>query len=314
MNDSEMPLIAHLSELRKTIIRMAVGFGLAFIATWTFHRQVFEFLSFPVMKGLKAHNVLSLQALHVTEGIVVYMKSAAVAAVILASPWIVWQAWRFVAPALRIVERRTFIVSGFLAILFFALGTLFSYTVFIPVVVDFLAGFGLDSGSLVLVPTLQNTFDMALLFLVGFGVIFELPLIMLFIGVMKVASPRRLLSSSRWFIVGAFVIAAIFTPPEPISQTLMAIPICMLYMLGILLAWAGWHIGGENRLRALAVAGSAVLIFAVTMVGVSLYFSRQDPSPGLYPGRFPEVSESATVIKTTRPDLDTGQKTDLDKK
>ncbi len=271
MADRDMTLIEHLAELRSRLIKAFAGFIAAMAVTWFFHEQIYRFLLKPVIRGLAPYGVGAPQALDVMEGISVYLKASMAAAFVISAPWIIWQAAAFAAPALHRRERRTFAFGTALVAMFFALGVIFSYSIFVPMVVEFLAGFGVGSGDLRLAPTVQNTFGVSMFFMIVFGFIFELPLVMMFAGILHLAGPKVFLKYWRHFVVAAFIVAAIFTPPEPVSQTLMAIPLCLLYGLGILMAWAGWHAGGGNpRGRAVAAAASAVVIFAGGVIAAAL--------------------------------------------
>lgn len=281
--DREMTLLEHLAELRSRLIKSGVGLLIATLVAWFFHEPVFRFMVQPVMRGLAPHGIASLQAIDVTEGISVYMKSSLAAAFVISSPWLIWQAAAFIAPALRRREKRLFSLATGLVALFFVLGVTFSYGIFVPMVVDFLAGFSTASGDMTLVPTIRNAFGMAMFFLVAFGFIFELPLVMMFAGMLHLISWRTFLRYLRHFIVIAFIIAAVLTPPEPISQILMAIPLCLLYVLGILMAWAGWQAGGEKPgARSFLVAATAIILFAGGTIAAAAFWKGSAPeaSPG----------------------------------
>ena len=274
MADRDMTLAEHLTELRSRIIKAAIGFLAAVALSWTFHEQIFRFLARPVMRGLSPYGVTNLQALDVMEGISVYVKASMAAAFVISSPWIIWQVASFIAPALRRREKRIFGLATSLVALFFGLGVVFSYSIFVPVVVEFLAGFGVASGDLYLAPTIRNTFGMSMFFMIVFGFIFELPLVMMFAGMLHLVNPRTMIKYSRHFIVVAFIVAAVFTPPEPVSQILMAVPICLLYGLGMLMAWAGWHAGGGNaRRRAVLSTLAAIVVFAAGIVGAAWFWN-----------------------------------------
>ncbi|HOC99905.1 MAG TPA: twin-arginine translocase subunit TatC [Myxococcota bacterium] len=301
--DAEMPLAGHLAELQGVLIQIFIALLVAFAASWAFHQQVFYFLAAPVLDGLARHGIDRLQALDVTEGIVIHMKASGVAALLVTFPFIIWRLWRFVAPALHIHEKRAVIISGMLTALFFILGTTFCYTVFLPLVVEFLAGFGTSDGTLVLAPTISNTFGTAMVFLVAFGIIFELPLVMMALGALHLIRPRWMLARSRYFIVAAFIIGAIFTPPEPVSQTLMAVPICLLYFLGVLLAWAGWKLGDGASRRSAVVVTSAIVLFTAGIVGAAVLLAgRHDAGDALTGGAERDVA--GTAVTTVEIDSD----------
>ncbi len=276
-----MSFTEHLGELRnrvlKSVLAVAIGFGVAYAG----HQHVFRALARPVLTALRDHGIHSLQALQVTEAITVYLQVSLIAGLFLASPYLIWQVWAFVAPGLLERERRFVvpILAGVSA--FFALGVVFCYFVFLPMVVDFLVGFSLESGDISLVPTVQKTFSLTATFLGVFGLVFEMPLLMFFLALMGVVTHQRLLKFGRYFVVLSFILAAVFTPPDPMSQTLMALPLCVLYFVGTAFAWVA---GLMRRRKGSVVAkGTLVLVFSAfaATIGMSAWLwqrAREAPS------------------------------------
>jgi len=262
-----MSFTEHLAELRTRLLRSVVAIAVAFVAGWTFHEELFRILSRPVMAGLRSHGIYSIQAIQVTEAIGVYLDVALIAAVVLAMPYVLYQAWSFVAPGLYPRERRyVFPVVGLVSA-FFLLGIVFAYFVFMPMVVDYLIGFTIAGGDITLQPTVERTFAISWMFLLIFGIVFEMPLLMFFLALLGVVDYKKLLKFGRYFVVLAFIAAAILTPPDPLSQTLMGVPLAVLYFVGVAFAYAaGLLRAGGSRTVSRAVGGGVFGLFAASVV------------------------------------------------
>jgi len=237
MNEKRMSLYGHLSELRTRLTWSLGAIFIGFFIAYSFHLELFELVVYPVRDSLAERGLYRLQALHVTESIFVYIKLSAVAGIMGAFPFIIYQIWAFISPGLLEEERRYVTPIVIFSSIFFALGVLFSYTVLLPFVTGFLTDLTLGSQAIELQVTVQNVFSFSLLSLLMFGLVFQLPILMFFMALLGVASHKGFLSFYRYFIVLSFVIAAMLTPPEPVSQILMALPMNLLYGLGILIAF-----------------------------------------------------------------------------
>lgn len=279
-----MTLTEHLAELRSRLVRCVIAVAIGFFVAYSFHEELFEIMARPVLQALRAHGIPTLQALQVTEAITVYLEVSLVAALVGTAPYLFYQAWAFVAPGLYARERRLVRLVAGLVSGFFFLGVLFCYAVFLPLVVDYLVGFTEESGSIRLLPTVEKTFSIVTLFPLVFGLVFQLPLVMFLLSLLGIFDHRRLLKVSRYFVVLAFVVGAIFTPPDPLSQVLMAVPITLLFFVGVAFAWVGGLLReGGRRFVARVVAGGVVLVFAALVVASALLWNlpRHDPDPAL---------------------------------
>lgn len=286
-----MSFTEHLGELRDRLVRSVLAVGVGFVAAYAFHEQVFRALARPVLDALRGHGIHALQALQVTETIYVYLQVSLIAGLFLALPFLIWQIWAFVAPGLLARERRFVlpVLAGSTA--FFALGVVFCYFVFLPMVVDFLVGFTLGSGDIALVPTVEKTFSLTATFLGVFGLVFEMPLLMFFLALLGVIDHRKLLRFSRYFVVLAFIIAAIFTPPEPLSQSLMAVPLCILYFVGTAFAWvAGLMRQSRSSVLPRVVVVLVFAAFAGAIVLAAWLWQRGVPVPSALPSLGPDVT------------------------
>ena len=229
--DREMTIYEHLAELRKRLMiaGLAVMVGMAIAAfglTW----PVITLLTAPA--GLDSGQLVSLRP---TEAFVVYMKVALTVGAALAMPVIIWQALLFVMPALHQHEKR-FLLFAVPGVTFaFCIGLAFGFVVVVPAAVRFLAGFGGD------VIRMNWSFDEYVSFVSSFlfwiGVVFETPIVIFALAKLGVVNPAQLGRYRRYALVGAFIIGAIVTPtPDPFNQTIVSIPIYLLYELGVFMA------------------------------------------------------------------------------
>ena len=202
---------------------------LAFLLTYGFHRQIFIFLAAPIKPHLP--NGGKLIFLGITEPFFLYLKVALLAAVFLAAPFILYQAWRFIAPGLYLKERRwslAFVISG---TLLFLSGGAFAYYVAFPFGVEFLLGMGEEFEANITGP---NYLSFLMTVILGMGFMFEIPLVIVFLSRMGLVTPGFLLKNSRFAIVIIFFVAALITPtPDVLNLCLFALPTLLLYFLGI---------------------------------------------------------------------------------
>jgi sec-independent protein translocase protein TatC len=227
-----MSLLDHLGELRTAIFRSLIGMAVAFGACYWKAEAIFEWLMAPVLaalpEGKQALNFTSL-----VEPFFTYLKVAAYAALFVASPWVLWQVWSFVSPGLYAREKRfagPFVVCG---TLFFAAGGAFCYYLVLPSAFEFLVGYA--SSSLLPMLTMRDQLSLVLTLELGFGIVFEMPLLMAFLGLSGLVSPEFFARYRRYAIVANVAIAAIVTPTgDPFNLALMAVPMVVMYELGIL--------------------------------------------------------------------------------
>ena len=230
-DDREMTIYEHLAELRKRLMiaGLAVLVGMAIAAfglTW----PVITLLTAPA--GLDSGQLVSLRP---TEAFVVYMKVALTVGAALAMPVIIWQALLFVMPALHSHEKRFLIFAVPAVTIAFCLGLAFGFVVVVPAAVRFLAGFGGD------VIRMNWSFDEYVSFVSSFlfwiGVVFETPIVIFALAKLGVVKVAQLSRYRRYALVGAFIIGAMVTPtPDPFNQTIVSIPIYLLYELGVFMA------------------------------------------------------------------------------
>nr|XP_061810474.1 sec-independent protein translocase protein TatC-like [Nerophis lumbriciformis] len=215
---SRMGLLDHLDELRKRLLYAALAFIVTFLACWSFHRQIYDFLAQPIYRILDGKKLV-----------------AALAGIFLASPIILYQLWAFVAPGLYRRERRMagpFIFFG--SVLFLA-GGAFAYYVAFPFAVEFLVGMGEDFEASI---TVSSYLGFLMTVILGLGVMFELPTLIFLLAKIGVVTPRFLLRHFRWAVVIIFVVAAVITPtPDVVNLCVFALPTIVLYLVGVAVAW-----------------------------------------------------------------------------
>ena len=235
----------HLADLRRVLVRVFGVLLLGFIIGWEFRIEIFEFLSRPITKALADNGIYHYQAISIAESIVVYLKSVLVADFLVFSPIIFHQMWTFIGPGLLKKEKSFLIPVTFFSVIFFIIGAAFAYTVIVPFITNWLVQLTLEDGSTAMMVTMQNAYSVSFTFLLMFGLVFELPLVIYFLALFGVVTHKSLWKFFRYFVVLSLLIGAMLTPPDPVSQLLMAVPLNVLYAFGILVAWGV----GRARLR-----------------------------------------------------------------
>lgn len=229
---SRMPLLEHLEELRKRIVWSVGALAVGFVPAWIYHQEIFSFLERPI-KAIRPEEKLIF--LGITDPFFLYMKVAALAALFLTSPVVLYQFWRFVAPGLYRKER--FFAGPFLVFgtAFFLAGGAFAYYVAFPFAAEFLLDVGKDFEMQLEV---GRYFGLLMTMILGLGLMFELPLVLMVLAAIGVVTPRGLLKYFRHAVVVIFIVAAIITPtPDVVNLCVFALPTIGLYLLGVAAAW-----------------------------------------------------------------------------
>lgn len=232
MDSANMPLLDHLIELRKRLLFCFIALAGAFIVSFYFARPIFAVLVQPLLDAGQGRIIYTA----IFEAFFVEIKVAFFAAIMVAFPVLATQIWRFVAPGLYAKERKAFLPLLLMTPILFALGASMAYFVAMPVALNFLLGFSGDVGgvSQEALPGVDNYLSFATTFIFGFGLSFLLPLLMILLEKAGIVTVEQLKAGRRYAIVGAFVIAAILTPPDVVSQLLLAIPLVLLYEAALL--------------------------------------------------------------------------------
>jgi sec-independent protein translocase protein TatC len=232
MDEKKLPLTAHLQELRKRLILSFVAVGAGFVLCYAFAEPIFNILAAPLLKAMP--NGGSLVFISVAEAFFTYMKVAFIAGLILTSPFVLYQIWAFVAPGLYQKEKKYVIPFVLGGSVFFALGVLFGYFVAIPVGFRFLLGYATDF--IKPMPSMKEYLSFSIKFLLAFGLVFEFPVALVLLARIGVVNAKMLARQRKYAILLIFIFAAVMTPPDFISQVLMALPLMGLYELSILLS------------------------------------------------------------------------------
>jgi sec-independent protein translocase protein TatC len=232
MDEKKLPLNAHLQELRKRLILSFIAVGAGFVFCYAFAQSIFDILAAPLIKMMPTGG--SLVFISVAEAFFTYMKVAFIAGLILTSPFILYQIWAFVAPGLYRNEKRYVVPFVLAGSFFFALGILFGYFVALPVGFKFLLGYATDF--IKPMPSMKEYLSFSIKFLLAFGLVFEFPVVLVLLARIGVVDAKTLARQRKYAILLIFIFAAVMTPPDLISQVLMALPLMGLYELSILLS------------------------------------------------------------------------------
>jgi sec-independent protein translocase protein TatC len=254
-----MPFLSHLVELRDRVRNAAIGFLAAFLVCWYFADEIFAWLRQPLEDIWMQHTGSILATTNaelakqgqppaldwgpfrliytsLTQPFWVNMSVALWAGIFVASPYIFYQLWQFIAPGLYKRERRIGIWFAVFSAGFFVSGALFCFELALPRLYNFFLSY--NSRTLQSLPGIQEYLDITRDSMLAFGAIFEMPLLIYFLAMVGLVTHRSLWKFSRWFVVLAFVIGAVLTPgPDVVSQFLMALPMIALYNISIFFAW-----------------------------------------------------------------------------
>lgn len=231
--EEKLSFTEHLEELRKRFIICLVAVGIGFLLSYGFSKQLYQLLALPIRDVLQDDNSFIFTSL--TEPFVTYLKLAFFSGIALASPVIIYQIWAFVAPGLYRHEKKYAVPFVLLATLFFASGVLFCFLVVLPVACSFFAGFT-QSGMIEMKLKMSDYLSFTSMFMLAFGVIFELPIVILLLARIGIVNHRQLAKNRKYAILLAFIVGAILTPPDVLSQCLMAVPMVVLYEISIVIA------------------------------------------------------------------------------
>ena len=230
----EETFISHLVELRDRLVKAIIGVAIVCIALfiWPGPKEIYDFLAMPMLASLPPG--AKMIATGVVSPFLVPMKVTLMFALIVALPWVFYQLWAFVAPGLYTHEKRLVLPLVFSSSLLFIGGVAFCYFLVFGRVFHFIAEFA--PTSIAVMPDIENYLDFVMSMCLAFGATFEVPVVVVILVRMGIVSVEKLKSVRPYIIVGAFVIAAIVTPPDVVSQLSLAIPMCLLFELGLLVS------------------------------------------------------------------------------
>jgi len=235
LESSKAPLLDHLIELRRRLLWSFAALAIAFFGCLYFARPIFAFLVQPLLRAGQGRLIYT----NIFEAFFVEIKVAFFAAIMLSFPIIANQIWRFVAPGLYSKEKKAFAPFLLLTPFLFIGGAALAYYFAMPVALSFLLSYQGDVGGVTqeALPGVGNYLSFATRFIFGFGVAFLLPVLLMLLERAGIVTRVQLKSGRRYAIVVAFVIAAVLTPPDVISQLLLAVPLVLLYEVSLIAIW-----------------------------------------------------------------------------
>jgi sec-independent protein translocase protein TatC len=232
LEEGSESFLSHLVELRDRLLRAIGALLLAFLCLVPFSKQIYAWLAQPMLAQLPAG--VAMIATEVTSPFFIPIKVTLLAAVVLALPVILYQVWAFVAPGLYAHEKKLVAPLVFASTFLFLLGMAFAYFLVFPVVFGVMKTFTPEG--VAWMPDIGAYFSFVVNMFLAFGITFEVPIAVILCVKVGVVSVAKLREIRPYVIVGAFVIAAVVTPPDVLSQFLLAVPLCLLYEAGIIIA------------------------------------------------------------------------------
>jgi sec-independent protein translocase protein TatC len=230
----KMSFLDHLDELRKRIIWALVSVVAGFLIACLFLNQLFDFVIGPMRKLLPPGQQLIYT--EPTEALMLYLKIAVIAGILLAAPMVMSQVWLFIAPGLYTHEKKLAVPFVLLSSVFFIAGAAFAHYVVFPVTWVFMAGFSSDI--ITFMPRIEPAFSLYMKLVLIFALIFQMPTVVLFLSRLGIITARFLLKNMKYAILIMFIVGAVLSPgTDPVGQVLMAGPMFVLYLISILLAW-----------------------------------------------------------------------------
>jgi len=228
--EGKLPFTGHLDELRKRLITCFIAIGIGFVASYAFKDKLFSILVDPLVSVMEAGDTLIFTGL--PEAFFTYLKVALLSGIMLAAPVIIYQFWMFVTPGLYKKERRILIPIVILSSVFFIGGSLFGYFIVFPWGFKFFLGFATET--IRPLPSMKEYLSFSAKLLLAFGLVFELPLVLTFLARIGIVSVDFLKKNRKYALLLFFVGAAILTPPDVVTQIMMALPLMLLYEISII--------------------------------------------------------------------------------
>jgi sec-independent protein translocase protein TatC len=232
MTNKDMTLVQHLIELRDILLRSVIAILAIFAGLFPFANEVYAFIATPIISVLPSGS--NIIAIGVISPFLTPLKMALIIAVYLAMPYLLYQIWSFIAPALYKHEKRMIVPLVVSSTLLFYAGLLFSFYIVFPVIFGFLSSIG--PSVVDFTPDIQYYLDFVLKVSFAFGIAFEVPIATILIIMFNMTTVEKLKKNRPYIIIGAFVLGMLLTPPDIISQTLIAIPMWLLFEAGLIFA------------------------------------------------------------------------------
>jgi sec-independent protein translocase protein TatC len=248
-----MSFLEHLEELRRRIIYSFLYVVAGFCVCWWFHEQIFAIMQKPIVTALANHKMdTQLVYLNPTDPFNMYLKIAFLAGIFVASPFVLYQVWAFIAPGLYRNERRYVLPFMFSTVGLFLAGGYFGYKMVYPAALDFLIGWSAQFKPMI---TVGEYTDLFLTIIAGLGIVFEMPILVFFLSLMGILTAGWMWRNFRYSILVIFIIAAIITPTTDImNMCIFAAPMIVLYLFSIAIAW---FVHPTQRKKRAAKAGAS---------------------------------------------------------
>ena len=225
----KMPIVQHLVELRSALLRSVIAIVIFFLMLFPFANEIYTFIAAPIVQAIPGSNLI---AIGVISPFLTPLKMSLILAVYIAMPYLLYQIWIFAAPALYRHEKKLILPLVVSSALLFYTGLLFSFYIVFPVIFNFLSSVG--PSSVDFAPDIQYYLDFILKVSFAFGVAFEVPIATILIIMFGVTTAEKLKKNRAYIIIGSFVLGMILTPPDIISQFLIAIPMWLLFEAGLI--------------------------------------------------------------------------------
>jgi len=228
----EMTFLEHLEDLRKRLLNSIIALLVVVIPCWAFSPEIYRILARPVTQYLPEGTKLAFTSL--TAPFTLYMKVAFLSAAFVTSPFIFYQVWKFVAPGLYQKEKKYVVPFVVFTTLFFLGGALFGYFIAFPFACRFFLNLGSDFQPVI---TVDTFFSLTIKLLLGIGLVFEMPTLIFFLARMGIVTAGWMIKNLKYAVLIIFVIAAVITPtPDLVNQSILAVPMLVLYLLSVLIA------------------------------------------------------------------------------
>jgi len=226
---NKMPIVQHLVELRSTLLRSVIAIVIFFLMLFPFANEIYTFIAAPIVQAIPGSNLI---AIGVISPFLTPLKMSLILAVYIAMPYLLYQIWIFAAPALYRHEKKLILPLVVSSTVLFYTGLLFSFYIVFPVIFNFLSSVG--PSSVDFAPDIQYYLDFILKVSFAFGVAFEVPIVTILLIMFGVTTAEQLKKNRAYIIIGSFILGMILTPPDIISQFLIAIPMWLLFEAGLI--------------------------------------------------------------------------------
>ena len=231
---AKMSFLEHLDEFRKRLVNALIGVLVGVLAGFLFIDRIFSFVFAPTRRALPPG--VKLVYTQPGEAFSLYIQISLIVGVLIASPWVMYQVWCFIAPGLYSKEKRLAIPFVLLTTLGLLIGAAFNHYIAFPFIMAFFASF--NTSDLSFMPKVADVFDLYTKMTLGMAIIFQMPTVVFFLAKMKMVTARFLWKQLRYAVLVTFVVSAVITPTgDPMNQTIFAAPMIILYLLSIIIAW-----------------------------------------------------------------------------